>query len=198
MLCFYLSDVSGVIRFDPGICQSPSDWIPPDYDWHIDLQLFPWCLASSEIYRVSRKFLAPLRFWDSRHARKPFRIYSVINSPSLSIAHAKRLIQLCKTLCTSSKLGSSYTFLIAPSMSSLELQSRSFTTVFNVPKSQSRRGIRLANRIGALMVKHDASRILMPLLTHYGTLNRPYVPRPVICGIQQWKFTFSVFKSGKM
>jgi hypothetical protein len=71
----------------------------------------------------------------------------------------------------------SQTFVIGSSLSSLELHSRSFTTPFNILKSQSHRGLCLADSVGALFVEHDASRILMLFLIHCGIFNCPYGPK---------------------
>jgi hypothetical protein len=48
------------------------------------------------------------RFPNSPHTRKWFLIYSRVCSPSIGMTHASRLIQLQKTLCTSSKVRSFY------------------------------------------------------------------------------------------
>jgi hypothetical protein len=50
--------------------------------------------------------------------------------------------------------------------------------------------------VGALLVKHDASRILMPFWIHCGILCT--WTQKVACGMRRWKFTFPLFKSGKM
>jgi hypothetical protein len=67
------------------------------------------------------------------------------------------------------------TFVIASSISSFEVNSPSVKTPFTIPKAKSRRGLCLVNRVSAITVKHDASRISMPLLIHCGTRHCPHV-----------------------
>jgi hypothetical protein len=55
----------------------------------------------------------------------------------------------------------------------------------------------LANRVGAVVMKHDASRIWC----HFRSLVAYWIVRMyqnVAWGIRRWKFTFFLFKSGKM
>jgi hypothetical protein len=76
--------------------------------------------------------------------------------------------------------------------SSLELNSRSFTTPFNIPKNQKSQGL-TSGEWSAVIVKHDTSRILMPLLIHCGTLNCTYVPKtsPAAADDENSRFPFS-------
>jgi hypothetical protein len=56
-------------------------------------------------------------------------------------------------------------FVIASPVSSLELNSRSFKTPFNIQRAKSRRGLCLASRVGAVIVKYDDCRILIALFS---------------------------------
>jgi hypothetical protein len=87
-------------------------------------------------YEVWRNVPPPIRFWESRQARKLFRISSIMYSHPFSITHARRLIQLWKTLRTWSKVSSSQTFGMTSSLSLREWNSQSFEIPFNISKSQ--------------------------------------------------------------
>jgi hypothetical protein len=128
------------------------------------------------------EFPVPLGFWDSRQARKLFRGNSLIYSLPLSITHARRFIQLWKTLCTSSKVSSSHIFAIGFSISSLELTSRSFKTSLNIPKAESSWYLCHVHRIGVIIAGDDSSRILLSLLIHCWRLNHPYAPQKLPTG----------------
>jgi hypothetical protein len=67
-------------------------------------------------------------------------LFNNILSP-FSMTHTSRFMQLWKTFYTSSKVSSYHTFVNASSISSLELNSRSFKTPFNIPKSQKSQGL---------------------------------------------------------
>jgi hypothetical protein len=135
------------------------------------------------------------RFWDPRHARKVFRLYPIIYSHQFSITYARQLIELRMTLWILSKVGLSRTFVIASSISSLEVHSRSLKTWLpsTFQKTKIRKNLYLANRIRAIIVKHDASRILMSLLIHCDTLNCPHVPKKSPAGSddENSRFPFS-------
>jgi hypothetical protein len=77
----------------------------------------------------------------------------------------------------------------------LQLTPRSFKTRFSIRKDKSFRNS--SGEQGAIIMKHDASRILIPLLIYCRTLICPYVPKKFPARFDDGKFRFSLSKSGK-